>query len=226
MGYQEYHPLAKRYRVPIVVTGFEPVDLLEGIWRAVRQLEEGRAEVENQYSRIVRPEGNPAARAAIERSSRSSIIPGEESARFPPPAWRCGTAIAGSTRASGSPTSLPRVRARRVQERRGAGRPAQAKPVPGLRHRLQPRPSPGRDHGLGRRGLCGVLSVSPSPTRFPRCRCDVELERFPIQLLVSHPSRDEQSRLALTRRRRQDVSPSDPGGLPQAFPECRAGARS
>jgi hydrogenase expression/formation protein HypD len=66
MGLEEYLPLAKRYQVPIVVTGFEPVDLLEGIWRAVRQLEAGRAEVENQYSRIVRPEGNPAAREAIE----------------------------------------------------------------------------------------------------------------------------------------------------------------
>jgi hydrogenase expression/formation protein HypD len=58
--------MAARYHVPIVVTGFEPVDLLEGIWRAVRQLEEGRAEVENQYCRLVRPCGNPAARAAIE----------------------------------------------------------------------------------------------------------------------------------------------------------------
>jgi hydrogenase expression/formation protein HypD len=66
MGYEEYHPIAERFHVPIVVTGFEPVDLLEGIWRAVRQLEAGRAEVENQYARAVRPLGNPAARAAIE----------------------------------------------------------------------------------------------------------------------------------------------------------------
>jgi hydrogenase expression/formation protein HypD len=66
MGYEEYHPLAARYKVPIVVTGFEPVDLLEGIWRAVRQLEQGNAAVENQYVRVVRPDGNPAARAAIE----------------------------------------------------------------------------------------------------------------------------------------------------------------
>jgi hydrogenase expression/formation protein HypD len=66
MGYEEYHPLAARYHVPIVVTGFEPVDLLEGIWRAVSQLETGKAEVENRYARVVRPGGNPAARAAIE----------------------------------------------------------------------------------------------------------------------------------------------------------------
>lgn len=65
MGYDEYIPLAERYRTPIVVTGFEPVDILQGILMTVRQLEEGRAEVENQYARIVRREGNPAARAVI-----------------------------------------------------------------------------------------------------------------------------------------------------------------
>ncbi len=58
MGIEEYHPLALRYRVPIVVTGFEPLDILQGISMCVKQLEEGRAEVENQYSRSVRPEGN------------------------------------------------------------------------------------------------------------------------------------------------------------------------
>jgi len=61
MGYGEYEPLAARYRVPIVVTGFEPLDILEGIHLCVRQLEEGRAEVENQYSRAVRRDGNLAA---------------------------------------------------------------------------------------------------------------------------------------------------------------------
>jgi hydrogenase expression/formation protein HypD len=62
MGFREYEALAARYRVPIVVTGFEPVDLLEGILYAVRQLEEGRATVENQYARTVTREGNRAAR--------------------------------------------------------------------------------------------------------------------------------------------------------------------
>ena len=57
-GWEEYEPLAARYRVPIVITGFEPLDLLEGIFLAVRQLEEGRAEVENEYSRAVCAEGN------------------------------------------------------------------------------------------------------------------------------------------------------------------------
>jgi len=67
MGWTEYEPLAARYKVPIVVTGFEPLDILEGIWMAVQQLEEGRAEVENQYVRTVRRQGAPAAREAVER---------------------------------------------------------------------------------------------------------------------------------------------------------------
>lgn len=66
MGMDEYYPLVERYRVPIVVTGFEPVDLLQGILMTVRQLEKGIWQLENQYSRVVRPEGNPAARKIIE----------------------------------------------------------------------------------------------------------------------------------------------------------------
>jgi hydrogenase expression/formation protein HypD len=67
MGYEEYEPLASEFRVPIVVTGFEPLDILQGVLMAVRQLEEGRWVVENQYSRCVRREGNPAARAVVDR---------------------------------------------------------------------------------------------------------------------------------------------------------------
>jgi hydrogenase expression/formation protein HypD len=61
MGYQEYEAISARYQVPIVVTGFEPLDILEGVLRVVRQLEAGRAEVENQYSRVVNRAGNLAA---------------------------------------------------------------------------------------------------------------------------------------------------------------------
>lgn len=67
MGYLDYLPLAERYRVPIVVTGFEPLDLLEGLRRAVQQLEEGRHQVENAYARAVRPEGNARARRMLEQ---------------------------------------------------------------------------------------------------------------------------------------------------------------
>jgi hydrogenase expression/formation protein HypD len=65
MGWREYEPIARKYNVPIVVTGFEPVDILQGIYMCVRQLEEGRAEVENQYARTVRKEGNLPAQNLI-----------------------------------------------------------------------------------------------------------------------------------------------------------------
>jgi hydrogenase expression/formation protein HypD len=58
MGCLEYVPIAARYHVPIVVTGFEPVDILQGVWMCLAQLEQGRAEVENQYARAVRQTGN------------------------------------------------------------------------------------------------------------------------------------------------------------------------
>lgn len=66
MGYEEYEPIARRYRVPIVITGFEPVDMLEGVLMTVRQLEINKYRVENQYSRVVRREGNRASRALID----------------------------------------------------------------------------------------------------------------------------------------------------------------
>jgi len=65
MGWTEYEPIAEKYAVPIVVTGFEPLDLLEGILMAIRQLEEGRHEVENQYTRAVTREGVPLAQAQV-----------------------------------------------------------------------------------------------------------------------------------------------------------------
>ncbi|CAB4243703.1 Hydrogenase expression/formation protein HypD [Methylacidimicrobium sp. AP8] len=67
MGYEEYEELAARHRVPIVVTGFEPLDLLEGILELVVLLEEGRATAQNAYRRVVRREGNPEARALLAR---------------------------------------------------------------------------------------------------------------------------------------------------------------
>jgi hydrogenase expression/formation protein HypD len=67
MGCSEYEPIAQRHRVPIVVTGFEPLDLLQGIYFCIRQLEEGRAEVENPYSRSVRHEGNRKAQELLRR---------------------------------------------------------------------------------------------------------------------------------------------------------------
>jgi hydrogenase expression/formation protein HypD len=65
MGYREYEAIARHYRVPVVITGFEPVDLLDGVRRTVRQLEAGEASVDNQYSRVVDRDGNAAAQRLI-----------------------------------------------------------------------------------------------------------------------------------------------------------------
>ncbi|MEO7095099.1 MAG: hydrogenase formation protein HypD, partial [Polyangiales bacterium] len=66
MGTAEYAPIVRDYNVPVVITGFEPVDLLEGLLRCVQQLEAGRAEVEIQYTRAVTPAGNPSALALLD----------------------------------------------------------------------------------------------------------------------------------------------------------------
>jgi len=67
MGFKEYFPIAAKYRVPIVVTGFEPLDILHGVLMTVQQLESGRAEVENQYARSVRRAGNQPAQELVRR---------------------------------------------------------------------------------------------------------------------------------------------------------------
>ncbi len=73
MGYTEYEPIAAKYHVPIVVTGFEPLDILQGVLMCIQQLEEGRAEVENQYARSVRREGNRPAQELV--SKVFAIVP-------------------------------------------------------------------------------------------------------------------------------------------------------
>jgi hydrogenase expression/formation protein HypD len=73
MGFEEYFPVAAKYHVPIVVTGFEPLDILQGVLMVVQQLESGRAEVENQYARSVRREGNQPAQKLIREVFR--VIP-------------------------------------------------------------------------------------------------------------------------------------------------------
>jgi len=67
MGYWEYEPLVKKYQVPIIVTGFEPLDLLQGIYMTVKALEEGRAELENQYVRAVTRTGNGPAQKLLKQ---------------------------------------------------------------------------------------------------------------------------------------------------------------
>jgi hydrogenase expression/formation protein HypD len=73
MGFHEYEPVAAKYQVPIVVTGFEPLDILEGILMTAQQLEQGRYDVENQYRRSVHREGNESAQAMIREVYR--VVP-------------------------------------------------------------------------------------------------------------------------------------------------------
>jgi hydrogenase expression/formation protein HypD len=67
IGTNPYHVIAERYHRPVVVSGFEPLDILQSIWMVLKQLVEGRCEVENQYTRLVKPEGNQVALDAINR---------------------------------------------------------------------------------------------------------------------------------------------------------------
>lgn len=67
MGINEYYPLVEKYKIPIVVTGFEPLDLVQGIYMTVKQLEEGKHQLENQYVRAVKEEGNLAAKKVIQQ---------------------------------------------------------------------------------------------------------------------------------------------------------------
>jgi len=69
-GWVEYEPIVDRYQVPIVITGFEPIDILQGVLMCIRQLEQGRAELENGYARAVQREGNPTAQSMINRVFR------------------------------------------------------------------------------------------------------------------------------------------------------------
>ncbi|WP_228853585.1 hydrogenase formation protein HypD [Aegicerativicinus sediminis] len=70
MGYKEYMPISEKYKIPIVITGFEPLDLVQGIYMAVSQLEANEYTVENQYARVVKKEGNIAAKEVISKVFR------------------------------------------------------------------------------------------------------------------------------------------------------------
>ena len=67
MGYHEYLPLAEKYQTPIVITGFEPVDILQGVYLCIKQLQQGSAIVENQYSRVVKQQGNYTAQQLLKQ---------------------------------------------------------------------------------------------------------------------------------------------------------------
>ena len=145
------------------VTGFEPLDLLEGVLRTVRQLEAGRAEVENQYARAVRPEGNPASRRLIEdvfevcdRKWRGvGLIP--ESGYQAPRTSTATTTPSGSSRSTTS-----RRRNRRCASAGRSSRAEEAARLPGVRQGMHAADAAGRHDGLGRRRLCRLLRLRPA----------------------------------------------------------------
>ena len=137
--------MAERFRVPVVVTGPEPLDLLDGIARAVRQLEIGSHMVENQYARAVRPDGNPQARAAIASVFEPAEVEWRGLGRLPglgPETPRAGSA--GSTPPRGFPTHSRRSQ-RPPSALTATSSPAASKPFecPAFGTRCTP------DHPLG-----------------------------------------------------------------------------
>ena len=94
MGMDEYVPIVDEYHVPIVVTGFEPLDVLEGIRRVLLQLEQGRAELENAYPRAVQPQGNPAAQAVVREVFTTCDRAWRGIGTIPASGWRLSDAYA------------------------------------------------------------------------------------------------------------------------------------
>lgn len=82
MGTCEYFPLAEKYKIPIVVSGFEPADLLQAIYHAVLQLEKGEHKVENCYERLVKDEGNVRSKSGKRNFLKSELKNGAELAKF------------------------------------------------------------------------------------------------------------------------------------------------
>ena len=162
MGFEEYVPIAAKYHVPIVVTGFEPLDILQGVLMCIQQLESGRAEVENQYSRAVRQEGNRPAQQLIREVFQVVAAQMARHRRDPPkrpgPARRLRGLRCRAQVRRGRPA---RRGADRMPQRPGIAGQNQAPRMPRLRHPLHPRASPRRDDGFLRRRLCRLLPLPP-----------------------------------------------------------------
>jgi hypothetical protein len=158
MGYWEYPPLAEKFRVPIVVTGFEPLDLLDGIRRTVMQLEAAARSGERLRARGHLRGQSPAQKLLSEvfevtdRAWRGIGV-------IPKSGWRLSAAYRefDAESASRSPAFTPGVAA--VPFGRRAARSHQAGRVRRLRQGMHAAPSAGRDHGFERRRLRGVLQL-------------------------------------------------------------------
>ena len=158
----------RRYRVPIVITGFEPLDLLEGrAAQSVRQLEAGRAEVENQYGRAVRPRGQPGvAEADRRRSSRSATASGAASAPSPASGYRLRAEYRDHDAERRFEVATIETQESSVcisgQILRGAEEAAR---LPRVRQGVHAADAARRDDGVGRGGLRRVLRLRPASRR-------------------------------------------------------------
>ena len=156
---------ARSYHVPIVVTGFEPLDILQGVYMCVQQLEEGRAEVENQYARSVRREGNRRRSALMREVFRGRAAQvarhRRDPAERPRPAPRPTPRFDAERRFGVARRDRADEPAECISGRDPAG-PQEAARVPGLRHALHAGAPAGRDHGLVRGRLRRLL---PLPAR-------------------------------------------------------------
>ena len=162
MGYEEYEPLAPRFRVPIVVTGFEPLDLLEGVYQAVCMLEEGRYEVANQYVRAVRREGSPAARRLIDDVFEITDRKWRGIGMIPDSGYRLRPAYADFDAERRFAVEGIQVSESKVCISglilQGLKKPHQC---PGLRQGLHAANAAGRHDGFLRGGLCRLLPLRP-----------------------------------------------------------------
>ncbi len=161
MGFEEYFPLAEKYRVPIVVTGFEPLDILQGVLMTVQQLESGRAEVENQYARAVRREGNQPAQELIKKVFK--VVPRKWRGIGEIPQSGLGLseeyAAFDAEKKFGVAESSRRGIVRML-ERPGFAGSNQAARMPSLRREMHAGTSARRADGFGRGRMRGVLPVS------------------------------------------------------------------
>ncbi len=166
MGYTEYYPIAAKYRVPIVVTGFEPLDLLQGIYMCVKQLEEGRFEVENQYARAVRREGNAPAQQLVAKVFCVVDRKWRGVGGIPTKRIGTGAGIRGlRCRFSLRPFGIHGAGRARLHQRIDHARCEEAGGVFRLRQAMHARPSTGCANGFVRRRVRGLLPVSPLANR-------------------------------------------------------------
>ncbi len=164
MGFWEYPPIAEQYKIPIVVTGFEPLDLLDGIRRAVIQLEKGEYTVENAYERIVSYDGNASAQKLLSEVFEVTDRAWRGIGMIPKSGWRLSDVYREFDaeerfHITGIHTEeSPLCHSGDVL--RGAIKPGA---VSGVRQGMHAAPSAGSDDGLKRRRVRGVLQLRAVP---------------------------------------------------------------